>query len=78
MSEIVRGNKCRDELVQQIIDAGQELIDRAEDMVSKNTDAITGFTIHIHFPQGDVINLPEISWDTEVVCNNTLRRWRIE
>lgn len=64
----------RDELVQQIIDAGQELIDRAEEMVDRNTEAVTGFHITIDFPQGEYVGVPIISWTTDVVTRNTLKR----
>lgn len=63
----------RDQLVQYIKDAGQELIDRAEDMVSDNTDLISNFSINIDFDQA-FNSLPTISWRTEVVCKNTADR----
>lgn len=72
---VARGDKYRDDLIQQIKEAGQELIDRAEEMVGKNTDAITGFNIYIDFPQGEYMPIPEISWTTDVACNNTLKRY---
>lgn len=45
----------RDELVARIKDAGQELIDRAEQMVSENTDMISGFSIYLRFDTEDRI-----------------------
>ena len=75
MATVVEKKKYRDELVQLIKDVGQELIDRAEDMVGENTDAITDFSIDIYFPQGvDLIRVPEIHWTTEVISKNVLKR----
>lgn len=66
--------KYRDDLVQQIKDAGQELINRAEEMVDEGTDLITDFHINIYFPQGEFAPIPEISWTTEVMCKRILDR----
>lgn len=44
-------NGYRNTLVQQIKDAGQELINRAESMVHPENDLITDFSIVIHFEQ---------------------------
>lgn len=44
-------NGYRNALVQQIKDAGQELINRAESMVHPENDLITDFSIVIHFEQ---------------------------
>lgn len=70
------GKEYREDLIKQIKEAGQELIDRAEDMISENTDCITNFTIYISFPQGDLAPCPEISWITDVTCKKTLERWK--
>lgn len=67
MKNLTEPNNYRNELVQQIKDAGQELIDRAEDMVSENTDMITDFNIHISFAQE---NYPLITFETEVFPKN--------
>lgn len=74
-NEIAKGNTYRDKLIQQIKEAGQELIDRAEDMVSENTDLISDFYINIHFLQGEHPPVPEVSWTTEVLSRNALKRW---
>lgn len=75
MATISVNNNYRDKLVQQIKEAGQELIDRAEDMVSEGTELITDFSININIPQGkEYMPIPEISWTTEVVSKNTLDR----
>ena len=47
-------NWYRNALVQQIKDAGQELINRAESMVHPENDLITDFSIVIHFEQHEV------------------------
>lgn len=57
-------NRYRDTLVQQIKDAGQELINRAESMVHPENDLITDFSIVIHFEQHEV---PTIDYTTSVV-----------
>lgn len=63
----------RDQLVDYIKDAGQELIDRAEHMVDENTDCISGFSIRIKF---DRDYIPVIEWVTEVLTKNTIERMR--
>lgn len=62
----------RDELVARIKDAGQELIDRAEQMVSENTDLIIGFSIYLRLDDKDCI--PSIEWSTEVINKNSCNR----
>ena len=57
-------NSYRDALVQQIKDAGQELIDRAETMVHPENDLITDFSIMIRFKQDE---FPTIDYTTSVV-----------
>ena len=64
----------RDDLVQQIKDVGQELIDTAEQMVRKDVRGISGFYIHIDFPQGKCVGIPEITCSTETLCTNTYHR----
>ena len=73
MAEEVK-KSYRDDLVQQIKDAGQELIDTAEQMVQKDVRGISGFYIHINFPQGECVGLPEITYSTETICKNTYYR----
>jgi|GEM_PF-1302727 len=62
----------RDELVARIKDAGQELIDRAEQMVSENTDLISGFSIYLRLDTED--RIPSIEWSTEVINKNSYNR----
>lgn len=57
-------NGYHNALVQQIKDAGQELINRAESMVHPENDLITDFSIVIHFEQHEV---PTIDYTTSVV-----------
>lgn len=67
----------REELVQGIKDAGQELIDRAESMVGPGLDAITGFEIWISLnPQADKVCYPEIRFETSVLNKRILKRWQ--
>lgn len=62
----------RDELVARIKDAGQELIDRAEQMVSENTDLISSFSIYLRLDAED--HIPSIEWSTEVINKNSYNR----
>lgn len=57
-------NNYRDALVQQIKDAGQELINRAESMVHPENYLITDFSIMIRFKQDE---FPTIDYTTSVV-----------
>ena len=57
-------NGYRDALVQQIKDAGQELINRAETMVHPENDLIADFSIMIRFKQDE---FPIIDYTTSVV-----------
>ena len=57
-------NSYRDTLVQQIRDAGQELINRAESMVHPETDLITDFSITIRLKHDE---FPTIDYTTSVV-----------
>lgn len=72
-----KGQEYHEELVQQIIDAGRYLIEHAESMVDAEEEdmPLTGFSIHINFPQGDCAPIPEISWTTESFISNTIKRW---
>lgn len=63
--------KYRDELVQQIKDAGQELIDRAEYIVAPDLDLISNFDISISFSQDE---FPTIRFTTEVVNKTIIER----
>lgn len=62
----------RDELVARIKDAGQELIDRAEQMVSENTDLINSFSIYLRLDTED--QFPSIKWSIEVINKNSYNR----
>ncbi|MBQ8237887.1 MAG: hypothetical protein IJZ39_07065 [Oscillospiraceae bacterium] len=64
----------RDKLVAYIKDAGQDLIDRAEQMVGPDTDLISEFNIHISFPQ-ELGSMPIIEWSTEVISKNAHKRY---
>ena len=70
-------NKYREELVLRIKEAGQELIDRAEQMISKDADAISDFSLYINLNQVDLL-VPTIEWSTSVISKNTLDRMREE
>lgn len=74
----VKETHCREELVKQIKDVGEELIIRAETLVPENLDLISDFYIDISFPQGDCVPIPEITVHTTVNAKRTLVRWRKE
>ena len=64
----------REELVQEIKDVGQELIDRADELVPKDLHFITGFSIRIDFNQGDCLPIPDITCEYGTFCTNTHKR----
>lgn len=62
----------RDEMVQRIKEAGQELIDRAESMISSETDLITDFDIYINLSRCDEV--PSIQYNTTVGNKRSIKR----
>lgn len=70
-TEIDNNKKYRDKLVQQIKDAGQELINRAETMIHPDLDLITDFYITLSFSQE---NFLEVRFSTSVVNKTTVDR----
>lgn len=71
------GREYNKELREQIKDAGRELIDRAEEIISPNAEGIISLDIHFTFPQG-VEEIPTMSYTMQVVGKNTLERWNRE
>lgn len=63
----------RDKLVQQIKDAGQELINRADTMVHPDLDLITDYSIDISFDLQHEL-CPEITFTTSVVNKTFIDR----
>jgi len=57
----------RDTLVENIKAAGKELIDRAEQMVAKDLELITDFSIHINISTQEAT---EIDFTTSVISKN--------
>lgn len=65
----------RDEIVQQIKEAGQELIDRADSFVGNDLDKITNVSIDIYLGSiHDEITFPEITIHTSVENRKTIER----
>ncbi len=64
--------KYRDILVEQIKSAGQQLINRAEEMVSEKLTFVTGFTINVDIPQ-PADRPVSISWTAETIDTNQLK-----
>ena len=61
----------RDNLIKKIKMAGQEIIDRAESMVSEDTDLITNFQIIVDFPNHfDRIDPIDIEFRTKVASKH--------
>ena len=65
--------KYRDILVKQIKDVGQELIERADEMVAVDLDAITDFNIHINLPP-IMDEIPTIEWTTSTLSKKIIDR----
>lgn len=65
----------REKLVQEIKETGQELIDRADELVPKDLRLITGFSIRIDFHQGDCIPIPDIICEYGTLCTNSKKRF---
>ena len=66
----------RDEVVQQIKEAGQELMDRAESLVGEGLTEIVDVQITIYIgSRKDEMVFPSISIQTEVATKNTIDRW---
>ena len=65
----------RDEVVQQIKEAGQELIDRAESIIGEGANGIgdVKITIQIGMPVED--KMPEIKVETLYSNRKTFDRW---
>ncbi len=63
----------RDELVDKIRWAGLELIDRSEDFLGPNCEAITDFSIKIDFNKDGITS---ISCETSVLCKNEINAIR--
>jgi hypothetical protein len=63
----------RDELVDIIKDIGQELVDRAEEMVSEDATFIRDFHISIDIPNS-IEKDPTITWSHSTLCTNFLNR----
>lgn len=70
-TKIDNNKKYFEELIQQIKDAWQELINRAETMDHPDLDMITDFYITLSFSQD---SFPEVSFSTSVVNKTTWDR----
>lgn len=59
------------ELTELVKACGQELIERAEDLVG-NGDLVSGFSISIRFPTGGMPLVPTIEVLREYCCKNAM------
>ena len=73
MSGSTPNGNYRDELVAIIKDIGQELIDRAEEMVAEDATFIKDFYIDIDIPNPRDED-PTITWHHSTLCTNYLNR----
>lgn len=65
----------RDELIQRIKDAGNELIQRSESMIDSDLDLITDFEIIIDLGIRDM-TIPTISIKTSVINKTYINRFK--
>lgn len=65
-------NDSRELLVQLIKDVGQDLIDRAEEMVPNGAEYMTDYSININFPCPLNSGLPIIEFVNQTICKHTL------
>lgn len=71
------GTRYRDELVRMIREAGQELIDRAEDMIPEGIEWITNTVITIRIPtDAETVAIPTIETSVEVVCKSSMKKYK--
>ena len=73
MSGSTPNGNYRDELVAIIKDIGQELIDRAEEMVAEDATFIKDFYIDIDIPNPREEE-PTITWRHSTLCTNYINR----
>lgn len=74
------GKDFRERLIEAVKAAGQEVIDRAEDLVGEG-DLVTDFDIWLRFPIGDCIDFPTIEVTRshaskvmlDIMCNPTMK-----
>lgn len=70
-----RDKGYREKLVQQIKDAGEELVKRADTLIHPDLELITDFNIALNFSQDC---FPEITFSTSVVnktaCNRLCKK----
>lgn len=71
MSTIVASKIFREKLVKMVQEAGQDLIDRAEDLVG-NGGLISDFDIWIRFPINEQIGFPEIEVTRRHIVKNAM------
>ena len=68
---MVMNDDYRATLIELVRATGQELIDRAPDLVGENVEGLDGFTIYIHYPT-KLDSLPTIDVSKSFVSKNSL------
>lgn len=71
------GTRYRDDLIRMIREAGQELSDRAEDMIPEGIEWITNIVITIRIPtDAETVAIPTIETSVEVVCKSSMKKYK--
>ena len=71
------GTRYRDDLIRMIREAGQELSDRAEDMIPEGIEWITNTVITIRIPtDAETVAIPTIETSVEVVCKSSMKKYK--
>ena len=70
----MNNEEYRKELILRIKETGQEIIDRAEQMVGENVDNSTEVTIYLSFDPSMVSELSTLEWTTTTLNENTYKR----
>ena len=71
------GTRYRDDLIRMIREAGQDLIDRAEDMIPEGIEWITNTVITIRIPtDAETVAIPTIETSVEVVCKSSMKKYK--
>lgn len=71
------GTRYRDDLIRMIREAGQELSDRAEDMIPEGIEGITNTVITIRIPTDtETVAIPTIETSVEVACKSSMEKYK--
>jgi hypothetical protein len=68
---MVKNEDYRETLIELVRATGQELIDRAPDLVGENVNGLDSFSIYIHYPT-ELDSLPTIDVNKSFTSKNSL------